>query len=225
MGELGNRFGHEWALDVTSPAEAIRAIIINTKGKFEEYLTGPAKDDLYQIALEKPELTLDKTEIPHRSGRCSIWIIPAIQGQDSAGAKIFAGLALIAFAVVAPMAGLSLSGSLFGIKGAVSYATLITTYGIALTLGGIAQALTPRAQSPQSADDNGSKAFQGNSTSVVQGNSVTLVYGRALVSAMPISISLDNESITTTQGGVLGEVDTIDLEGGGQQYESVDTTG
>ena len=44
VGSLGERFGKTWHLDVKSPAEAIRAIDVNTRGALAAYLRGPGRE-------------------------------------------------------------------------------------------------------------------------------------------------------------------------------------
>lgn len=218
VGSLGRRFGETWTLDVTSTAEAIRAIDINTRGAFSEYLRGPGAKRYYKIALGESDKVIPVIEGTHRSGRLDIWIIPTIRGGDSSAGKIIAGVALLALAWWNP-AFLALGTHIFG--SAVTVGGLLVSYGVALTLGGIAQALTPNAQGPTQGagvDENPSKVFQGNSAAIIQGECVPVIYGRALVPAFPISISLSNDVNGITEAGFVGSVTTTTLEGGGVQY-------
>lgn len=223
VGSLGKAIGvSEWHLDVRSPAEALRAIDINTRGALSRYLGGPAKDRLYRIALQKRDNVIDPSEVSHRSGLSTIYFMPTIRGRNwkSGVGKVIAGIALIAAAVFFGPASFAVLG--WGGTGmiGVGAATIIAGFGISLVLGGISQMLTPKptgtTASPEQAQ---STSFPGNAAAVVQGGCVPVVYGRALVSPIPVSITVTNNDVSTTDAGTEGGVDSTDLEGGGQQYE------
>lgn len=211
VGSLGKRFGEHWELSVSSPAEAIRALDVNTKGELAAYLRGPAAKRWYKVAVQRPDNVLDATEVTHRSGRGAIYIIPTIRGRNSGVGKILVGAALIALSFVNP----GLTG--FALK---AYGSILVGFGTSLVVGGISQLLTPRPQTPgPDAEQANSTSFQGNTTAIAQGGCVPVVYGRMLVSALPISITITNNDVATTQAGESGVVITTNLQGGGQQYE------
>ncbi len=221
VGSLGRRFGETWQLDVRSPGEAIRAIVANTRGAFEDYLRGPGARRYYQIALGERDQVIPFEEGTHRSGTLDIWFIPTIKGRDSAWGKIGVGLAFLALAFFTAGTAFAAYAPLSSLGSGVTVGGLLTTYGIALVLGGMAQAFTPSARGDQgqsAADPNPSKTFQGNAVAVVQGECVPVIYGRALVPAFPISISVDNNVTSVTAAGELGDVGQTDLPGGGVQY-------
>lgn len=216
IGEVGEAIGRErFDLDVASPAEAIRAINILTRGKLENYLRGPGKDQKYQVALQNTENAIDKEEIEHKSGRSAIYIMPAIEGRDSGFKKIITGAALVALAFFS--GGLSAATTSF----AFFAASTAVAFGGSLILGGITQLLTPTPKGPSTsieAEARSSSTFQGNATAVVQGGCVPVVYGRMIVSPIPISISIENNDAPITEAGTVGSVDKTDLSGGGTQY-------
>lgn len=214
VGSLGKAMGMtEWRLDVKSPAEAIRAININTRGALENYLRGPAKNKLYRIAVQKRDNVLSVDEHHNRSGRSTIYIMPTIKGRDSGTGKTIAGIALLVLAFYFPPAA---GASKFIMA---LYASQVA-YGIALVLGGMAQMLTPTPQGP-SVDPNQaqSTSFPGTAASVVQGGCIPVVYGRALVAPIPVSITVTNNDVSSSAAGEVGTVDQTNLPGGGQQYE------
>lgn len=214
IGALGDSIGrNRWDLDVGSPAEAIRAINIITRGALERYLRGPGKDEMYQIALQEPDKVIGVEEAPNRSGRSAIYFMPAIEGRNSGFGKILTGAALIALAIIS--GGLSTPGTF-----AYYAASTTIAFGTSLVLGGITQLLTPtpRGFTATESDTRSSTSFQGNATAVVQGGCVPVVYGRMLVSPVPISITIENNDVPITEAGTVGTVDTTDLSGGGTQY-------
>lgn len=215
VGALGDAVGrNKWDLDVGSPAEAIRAINIITRGALERYLRGPGKDEMYQIALQEPDKVIGVEEAPNRSGRSAIYFMPAIEGRNSGFGKILAGAALIGLAFLAP-------GSAFIVgKSLTALGAVTVGFGTSLVLGGITQLITPTPKgfTATESDTRSSTSFQGNATAVVQGGCVPVVYGRMLVSPVPISITIENNDVPITEAGTVGTVDTTDLSGGGTQY-------
>lgn len=217
-GKLGLLFGNKWTLEVKSPAEAVRAIDINLKGKLREYLNGEGAKKYYKVAIQKKNNLLDKEEIGNPSGRGDIYIMPTIRGANSGGGKILFGIALIAAAFLTGGASIGISGALL-----TSQAGALTL-GIAasLILGGVMQLLTPVPKISESSDSNqrSSNIFQGNASAVSQGGAVPIVYGRALVGPMPICISLTNTDQVTSQSTDIGTVSTYYADDGSVQYSS-----
>lgn len=205
-GKLGTLFGKEWkGLCVSSPAEAIRAININTKGKFQQYFFDHREKE-YHVTLRKKsaETCLGASELTHRSGANDIYILPVIKGRNNGWVKIVAGVILVIVgAVVDYFTGGSAGNSFI-------------TLGLGLILGGITQLLTPVPQQQQQLQ---SYNFQGNATTVNQGGSVPVFYGRYLISPLPISVSFIASDLTnTTNGFAPGTVTSTTLPGGGTQY-------
>lgn len=232
VGSLGRAPGittSTWHLDVKSTAEALRAININTRGALERYLRGPGRDRGYRIALQKRENVIDPSEAGNRSGRSTIYILPALRGRNSGTGKIIAGAALLALVSLASAGFLTAAAGNFVGAGVFSGGSLTSAglvavgFGTSLILGGITQLLTPTPRSPTDAPDAvNSSTFQGNASVVVQGGCVPLVYGRALVSPIPISITIANNDVPITDAGTVGTVVTTNLPGGSTQYEPGD---
>lgn len=217
VGSLGRRFGEKWELDVMSPGEAVRAIDINTRGALGAFLCGPAKNRPFKVALQRKDNAIDKEEATHRSGRSTIYIIPTIRGRDKGFTKIIIGAALIALSFVPGVQAFTIPA--LGLK-AGFLSTMFVAFGASLVLGGISQLLTPRPETPKETEERLSKSFDGNASTVVQGGCVPVVYGRALVPAIPISISIENNDVSVTDSGEPpGDVDGTELPGGGIQYD------
>jgi predicted phage tail protein len=183
-GKLGKLFGPKWELYVNSPAEALRAIDVNTKGRFSQYLQKEGKTKFYKVAIQNKKNLLSEKEITNPTGSGDIYITPTISGKSSGTGKIIAGVVLIAVSLYFDPSGST----------GQAIASAMISAGASLILGGIVQLLTPV---PTDADPNqddelrSSNLFRGNATAVIQGGAVGLVYGRAIVSPMPISISLN----------------------------------
>lgn len=237
IGSLARAVGHKrLELDVKSPAEAMRAINVITRGKLEQYLRGPGKDKHYKVALQRRDNVIGIDELQHPSGRSTIYIMPTIRGRNEGWQKIAIGVVILVAAIYT--GGLAAGAS--GWAGAGATAATATTaatgttlslagtiaigFGTSLILGGITQMITPTPKggsAGSSADPRGSTAFAGNATTVVQGGCVPVVYGRALVTPIPISITVENTDVFTTDAGTDGSIEVDDLQGGGQQYSSI----
>lgn len=213
VGSLGRAVGHyKLEMDVFSVGEAIRAIDIVTDGKLSQYLRGPGKDKYYKVALQKRDNVVEAEELTHRSGRSTIWIIPTIRGRDSSTGKILAGVAILALAWWNPYGWAYAAGHL------TLAGTVAVGFGTSLLIGGITQVLTPKPQGPAPNEEMAqSTSFQGNATAVVQGGPVPVVYGRMLVPALPISITISNNTQQITNAGKLGTITSTDLQGGGTE--------
>lgn len=212
-GKLGQLFGKRWDLMVSSPAEAIRAIDVNLKGKLRAYLTKQGNSKFYKVGVGKKDCLVGKEELSNRSGRSDIYITPTAKGRSSGVGKILAAVALVIVAIYAP----------FALPGLTVAQTTAGLYMVAasLAIGGVVQLLTPTPNFNQNAqgDSRGSNLFQGNSAAVSQGGGVGLVYGRALVTPMPVSISFDNtDQIKPDQAGTTTYCETYPGDGSLIQY-------
>lgn len=225
-GKLGKLFGETWRLAVTSPADAIRAIDINLKGKLMAYLVRAGHQKYYKVSLKDRENLLDGSELGHRSGNNDIYIWPTVKNRSSGAAKIIAGVIILAIVTIVTWGG----GTAFvapgvaataGTAGSAGGLTLLGTVAVGLAtsliLGGIAQLLAPNPND-NSGGGLGSNVFQGTIEGGAQGGCVPIVYGTALVSApLPISLWFENVDWSTTQNAYVGATTIADLPGGGHE--------
>lgn len=222
-GELGKRFGRSHQFDLNTPAEALRALAANFEG-FTAELAGAGERGIgYMIHVGKDAMeSLDHIDYP--TGRDeAISITPVLQGAGGDGGigQIFAGIGLIAAAIVLGPIGAAIgltSAPLFA--AGTGIATAIGYVGAAMVLGGTAQLLSPslttsassggsfgvspgRQQARQSfsprnnepADNRSSYIFNGAVNLTAQGNPVPLCYGRMRVGSVVVSAGLSTEDI------------------------------
>lgn len=215
-GKLGRLFGEKWTLDVKSPAEAIRAIDVNLRGKLRQYLSGEGAFKYYKVAVQKQNNVIFKEEIKNPSGKSDIYIIPTIRGRgDNAFAKIAIGVVFIALAFASGGSSLASTSGFLG-----AFAPTVAGIGVSLVLGGITQLLTPTPGfdiGGAATDQKQSSLFQGNAIAISQGGAVPLAYGRILVAPMPISVSNSSYDQPSTEADI-GSVDVTELPGGGYEY-------
>ena len=211
-GRLGILFGKEWRLNVSSPAEALKAIDINTKGGFRRYLSKDTSKE-YHICIgnKAKEGSITKEELKNRVGQNDIYVLPVIKGRNSGWAKIIAGVILI-------IVGAILDAYSYGSAG-----NTLIGFGASLVFGGITQLLT---SAPKQNQQLQSFNFQGNASTAYQGSAVPVFYGRYLVSPIPICVSFSAQNTDNFTGNVWGgggnmqgNVNQSLLPGGATQYD------
>jgi predicted phage tail protein len=110
-GKLGKDLGESWELEVSSIAEAFRAIEANTK-KFRRWVIDYQKDFEYEILINKTSLFSEKPDFKsfedvknselfmNLNNKIEVIdVVPHVQGAGPVG-KIFTGIVTIAAAIV-----------------------------------------------------------------------------------------------------------------------------
>lgn len=199
-GDLGEKFGKYWRLDVSSPSEATRAIDANKPGFIKYILEREYHVLIGGKELENPYQLLDPI------GSKDITIIPAIQGSKNRGLSLLIIGALIVFAPYI-VTSLSHGTALFGEQTAMlvaqeagmSFMTspFMMKLGAGLMFQGVAQLLAPKPTKPESSEvDNGqSYSFNGPVNTVSQGLPIPICYGELIVGGALISASVTSEDI------------------------------
>lgn len=200
-GRLAKQFGKEFRLHIASPAEAVRLLNANFKGKFYKAI----RDGEFYVLRggEKPEqsIALHPMALKAGLGDAELHIIPAPRGASAKKGGIMAilGVVIIGAAIVlsggtlaAPLASLSAMGGTW-------YGTMAALGG-ALLLGGIGQMLTPTPKSNlQSTDGGGTstqRMFNGPVNVTTQGGCMPLIYGRCYVGSVVGSAGIHLDQVT-----------------------------
>lgn len=177
LGELGRRFGREYRLAISSPAEAIRALMTQLDG-FREYIRDSHEHGiLWRVVTEDP-MGLDEEGMRWPCGE-RVVIAPQPAGREGIG-KIFIGIALI------------LVGALVAFPTAGGGIPLITA-GIGFLFSGIASLITPTP--PKPTEQKNSFTFDRSNLNTQQGSPVPVLYGERIIGAMPVlsfGITLQN---------------------------------
>lgn len=163
---------------VSSPAEAVRALIANFP-QLEKHMA----DQYYKVVVGDYDISGD--ELHHPSGQQDIKIIPCITGSGTVG-RIILGVGLIALSFIS-VGGAPLLGTI-GAK-------LAFGVGSSLALGGVAQLLSPVPR-PLTGDDSSNDPRKSYSFSAIQQTSragvpVPVVYGEMLVGSVVISAAIE----------------------------------
>ena len=206
-GALRKRLGQcRFEFDVTTPAQVIKALCVNFPG-LDKWLIDSEKDGVgYRVTISKEKVGEENVLpllVPF-SEREVFSITPVIAGAGRGVGMILAGAALIAVAIAAPGVGLFAGGSLgFGVvAGATGFAAGLAaaagTIGIALVLGGIAQALSPQPDLNSTLDESvqlASFTFSNVVNTSKQGMPVPIAYGRLFVGSAVLSSGLDVDQV------------------------------
>ena len=202
--------------EISSAGEAIRMLLANFPG-LERHMA----DQYYKVIVDSHESDLDEIHYPASQ---TIKIVPVLGGAGGGTGKILAGVALVAFAIIAgPAAGgfLGLGASAFGTAATATTAfsgfilgagaaAVIGSVGVALVLGGVSQLLSPTPQLGQigpasqsrntttegtEIDPQESYSFSGIQNTSRQGTPVPVVYGETIVGSVVISAGIDVDTI------------------------------
>lgn len=164
-GPMRRRFGREFTLNVSSPAEAIRALCVQIPG-FKKYLADSKLAGLtFAVFIGKRNIGEDGINDP--AGSDEIRIAPIIQGSKRGGVlQTIIGVVLIVISYVFPVT-----------------APFLLQPGIAMVVGGVVQMLSPQPKgmgSKDSPENQPSYSMNGAVNTQAQGNPVPACYGGPL---------------------------------------------
>ena len=226
-GVLGDKFGHEWNLDVASPSEALQAIAVQRQG-FKQYLIDAADSLTYEIVfgdkeLKEPDGVQTDLDMVHPVPvGMPMHFVPVVEGSKSRGLAILTGLVLIAatggFAAIgiggsstltagmaqnaaafeAVAAGASLSAQTFSMAGFAG--SLLSGVGTMMVAGQLLQMLSPQPDVGDAEERAENYLFSGAVNTTRQGGPVPLVYGRVLTGSSTISASIFTQTARSKAG-------------------------
>jgi predicted phage tail protein len=204
-GALRKRLGQcRFEFEVDTPVQAIKALCVNFPG-LDKWLIDSEQTGMgFRVTVGKERITPEDASVAVLpwSERDVFSIAPVVAGAGRGAGQIFAGIGLVALAIVlGPAAGgflglgAGLAGAGAGIIGGTA-AIAIGGIGASLILGGVANMLSP--QPDVSALQRGKEAarlesfsFSGIVNTSKQGLPVPVVYGRAFVGSAVLSSGLD----------------------------------
>lgn len=170
-GPMRKRFGREFELVVSSPAEAIRALCVQIPG-FKKYLMDSKAAGLtFAVFIGKRNVDVDG--LGDLAGAEEIRIAPIIEGSKRGGVlQTIVGAVLVVVGAVATYFG-------FGAIGVP-----LMKLGVTMMIGGIVQMLSPQPKgmgSQDSADNQPSYSMNGAVNTQAQGVPVQACYGGPLI--------------------------------------------
>lgn len=203
MGELGEKFGTEFNLQVKDVSEAMRALQANLKG-FKEHLV--KNNRLYHVLVDNVSVTdKDYTDLDSLDAKDmdSLKHIAEIQGQEMTIIPVMAGAGKNAgfiFGAILVIVGV-IVGYVFGWTGVGAVVgKYMIQIGVAMMIGGVIQMLSPQPNVPTrpettGADDPG-KFFTGTINTYSQGHPVPVCYGKLRVGCAIVSLGKDSTRFT-----------------------------
>jgi predicted phage tail protein len=203
-GELADRFGSKWVLNVASVGEAIRAIESQKPGLLEYFGESEGRGVDFNVKVNDVDQR-DETDLRATRKIDTINISPVVRGSKRGVLQLIVGIILIVVAVVFQQ--YYLYG--YAIKS-------LAGVGIAMAIGGVAQMIAGTPKTPGSVDDGGpqSSLFSGPENTSSQGGPVPLCYGGPiLVGSQVVSAGIFTEDTTY--------VDTAYPDGGGGFFGNV----
>lgn len=178
-GSLAKLFGREHQRVIGPTREAFRALSATIPG-FQKFMnTSKARGLTFAIFVGEKNVGEDDLAFPN--GGREIRIVPVIIGSKRAGVlQTILGAVLVVASIWMPGVGIAASNMMFAA-------------GAAMTMGGVAQMLSPQPgglSSKQDADNRASYAFGGVTNTAAQGNPVPLGYGRRRIGGAIISAGI-----------------------------------
>lgn len=192
-GELGQKFGKEFTMNVSSFSEVIRCLDANFS-HFKKYLIDSDEKGIGFICEVAGVPLQDERELllKYSEGDMIITAVPAGSGKGIG--KIIAGIVMVVITLktfgVAGTAYLTGTG---GSLGAAVGLVVGTSLGISLTMTGISEMLAPDPSTDNDQDE--SYLFQGTGQTILEGDPVPVLYGQLRVPGRPISTQVRNERL------------------------------
>lgn len=209
-GEIAEKFGSEFTIDVDNFRDAMRLMNANFP-EFRKYLIECHEKGIGFIA-QVNGTSLDEEELLIQSRKGDLSLIVAPAGSKSGGAKILAAIAIVALMLVTaggatPLAAAMASGTWAG-AGYMAAASL----ALNLAMTGIQQLMAPDPSTDSAAPQ--AYLFNGSEQNIIEGDPVPILYGELRVPGRPIGFSIANgtqyvgfinaESILIDIGNVAG---------------------
>lgn len=192
-GEIADRFGSEFDMDVSSFGEAMHCFELNFEG-FREYLIECHEKGVgFVCSANGKELeSEEELLLQYPKGSLTLQAVPA--GSKSGFGKILAAIAIVAvmyftggFGTVA--GGWASAGTAAG-GGLTTLGTLAVGLAVNLALTGLQQLMAPDPSVDVGQDQ--SYLFQGAGQTILEGDPVPVLYGRLRVPGRPISFEIKN---------------------------------
>jgi predicted phage tail protein len=188
-GALGETYGEHFRLDVSTAAEAVRALCANFPRFAGDLQIGEwhvvRGADLHSgVSLEPEEVAT------FRLGRGDLHIVPALSGAKNGGVlKVIAGIALIGISF--GFAGALAAPISTTLMGGVTWGNAIGMLGLSLALSGVSQLLAPE----QPDEGEKSNLMSGSAESGREGTGMPLIYGEVITGGIIASTALDVDQL------------------------------
>lgn len=194
-GEIGEKFGKEFTMNVDSFAEAIRCLDCNFP-EFRQYMIESEDRGIGFVCGVSGTAIQDERELLLEDKNEGDFTISAVPAGSKKAAKIIIGAVLMYVAF-----------SMGDVSGGMAVLQNFTyALGANLVITGVSEILAPDPSVDDGQDE--SYLYQGTTQTILEGDPVPLLYGKLRVPARPISTSVRNERLNYYDSGeILMEYD------------------
>ena len=223
LGEMGQRFGETWEMNVDYIKDIFKLIDCQRAG-FREYLL-ECHENGTDFTMQRGKEFIGEEELLLSVGNEDIIITPIPAGSKSGIGKILAAIAIIVVFIVMPAAivaagsmGTITMGSAMAGVAATTGGMMAISMAVSLALNGINQMLMPGPEIDKETPDN--YLFNGSSEHIKEGLPIPLCYGEMIVGG-----GLINQTMTTRKIVSQGMRRSHARDGSGDFNESKDDRG
>ena len=223
LGEMGQRFGETWEMNVDYIKDIFKLIDCQRAG-FREYLL-ECHENGTDFTMQRGKEFIGEEELLLSVGNEDIIITPIPAGSKSGIGKILAAIAIIVVFIVMPAAivaagsmGTITMGSAMAGVAATTGGMMAISMAVSLALNGINQMLMPGPEIDKETPDN--YLFNGSSEHIKEGLPIPLCYGEMIVGG-----GLINQTMTTRKIVSQGMRRSHAGDGSGDFNESKDARG
>ena len=204
-GEIGERFGTEFTMNVNSFGEVMSCLELNFS-EFRQYLIDCHDRGIGFICSVAGNYLQSEEELLlqyHRKGDMTIQAVPV--GSKGGFGKILLAVALVAltiatagFTMAPSMATLTsgvgsiMAGGGLGVLTGTTMAMIATGMAINLAMAGLQELMAPDPSVDVQQDE--SYLFQGSSQTILEGDPVPVLYGELRIPGRPISFEIKNDA-------------------------------
>ena len=198
-GEIADKFGSEFDMDVSNFGEAIQCFETNFNN-FRNYLIECQEKGIgFVCSVEGKPIEEDHEMLfNYPEGSFTLQAVP--MGSKRALGKIIAAIIIIYISVqLGPGFGESLTAIMQGTATAANYLTVAGVFvGLNLGMMGVQQLLAPDPSVDLDNQQDNSYLFQGAGQSIIEGEPVPILYGKLRIPGRPISFEIKNENRSFT---------------------------
>ncbi len=202
IGDIGDRFGYEWSMNVSNYGEIIRLIDCQREG-FKKYLIDSEENEIGFVIQRAGEYIQEDSELFLNLNNEDIIItaVPIGAGKDKGKGgfmgtgmgKVIVGITLIVIGYYAQTGfGFEFAEGSKWIAAMEYIGASIMTIGTQLTMQGVEQMLMGDIDKEKQEEGY---LFDGGNNTILQGQPVPLLYGELLIAGTPISASMSTTKI------------------------------
>nr|BAR31320.1 Phage-related protein, tail component (COG4723) [uncultured Mediterranean phage uvMED] len=198
-GELKKFLGQGiFYFDVTTPTEALKALLVNFEGLEKWLLDNDQNGIVYKVKVGTEEIgeeNINDLAIP--MGTKEVFsIAPIITGAGRGFGRFLTGALLVGASFIPGLQGLTI-GTFGSSLGAIGVASTLKKFGVLMMISGAAEMISPQPEIPTMNEANQLQNFSFSGINNVNqvGTPIPIVMGRAFCGSAIISSGLDVDQV------------------------------